>query len=186
MILDVPYKSQEPLETTDERRWCGIASLAMVLAYYLQDQAPQAKELLEKYGAEFETGGFQHKDLLKIAREHTLQGFRKSWWAEPGVQPLLEKFRAEGETEKEIKEWTDTNTEEGIFTIKKLVAQGVPMIVSVSKDFSPSNSTHLVVITGFDNDHLVIHDPYKKGANFKITENEFKKLWLKQAIIIYQ
>ena len=184
MILDVPYQSQEPPETTEERRWCGIASLWMVIAYYLKDQAPKVEELLDKYGTDFEQGGFQHKDLLKIARDFGLSGFRKSWWAEPGVNPLLQTFREEGESEKEIQEWLETNTKEGLFTIKKYLDEGQPIIVSLSPEFHDGQSTHLVVIVGYDDQDLILHDPYKKGSNFKISEEEFKKYCIRQAIII--
>lgn len=186
MILDVPYQSQEPLENGGVRKWCGMAALWMVMAYWLKDNAPGVEELLEKYGTPFEAGGFVHKDLLKIARIYGLRGFRKSWWVLPGVEPLLERFRAEGETEQDIKEWEETNIEEGLYTLESMIKKRIPVILSVNPDFSPSQSTHLVVLVGVEDDTFIIHDPYKKGANFKITQEEFKKYWLKQAIVIVQ
>lgn len=186
MILDVPYKSQLPYETggEGERQWCGIVSLWMVLGYYLKNQAPKVEELLQKYGAEITNLGFQHKGFLKIARDFGLRGFRKSWWAEPGVFPLMDKFSQEGESTEDIKEWANTNIEEGIFTIKKYISQGVPVIVSVNKDFSPSHSSHLVVVIGYENGNLVIHDPLHKGECFRVGEEEFKNYWIRQAIIL--
>lgn len=186
MTLGVPYKSQLPYEKGGgtNRKWCGIASLWMVMAYYLKESVPKIEELLEKYGADFETGGFRHKDLLKIARDYNLRGFRKSWWAEPGAFQLMEKFVEEGETEDDIKDWTETNIEESLFTLKRLLDQGIPAIISVSPEFSPSGSTHLVVITGYEDSKLLIHDPLNKGESFQIPEGEFKKYWLRQAIIV--
>lgn len=186
MIIDAPYKSQLPYETggEGERQWCGIVSLWMVLSYYLKDNGPTVEELLEKYGENITNLGFQHKDFIKIARDLGLRGFRKSWWAEPGVLPLIGKFLEEGEEGEDIKDWAKTNIEEGIFTIKKFIAQGVPVIVSVNKDFSPSLSSHLVVVVGHEGSDLIIHDPLHKGAGFKISEEEFKNYWIRQAIII--
>ena len=184
MILNVPYQSQEPLEDGDVKKWCGIASLWMVLAFYLKDKAPSPEELLEKYGSAFEHTGFQHKELIKIAREYGLRGFRKSWWVEPGVLPLLEKFRSEGESEEDINDWLDINLDESLHTLQKLIEKDIPVIISVNPEFSPGNSTHLVVLIGWENNQLIIHDPYKKGANYKISVKDFKKYWLKQAIII--
>lgn len=184
MILDVPYQSQEPLETSQEKKWCGIASLWMVLTYYLKDQAPKVEELLEKYGADFESGGFTHKDLIKIAREFNLKGFRKSWWASPGVEEQIAKFKEEGESDEEIASWLDANIQEGFFTLGQFIQKGIPVIVSVSPEFSPSNSTHLVVVVGDEDNNFILHDPYKRGSNYKITKEEFKKYWIRQAIII--
>lgn len=184
MILKVPYQSQIPFENEGFRKWCGIASAWMVIAYFLKDHAPKAEELLEKFGEDFESGGFVHKDLLKIAREYGLQGFRKSWWAEPGVQSQIDKFRSEGESEEEISKWIETNISESVYTLEQFINQGIPLIISVSPEFSPSKSSHLVVLVGDENDQFIIHDPYKKGANFKLSKKEFRKYWLKQAIII--
>lgn len=186
MTLDVPYKSQLPYETggEGERQWCGIVSLWMILNYYLKGKAPKVEDLLRKYGAEVTRLGFQHKDFLKIARDFRLRGFRKSWWAEPGVQPLIEKFFAEGESEEDVKDWAETNTEEGLFTIKKMIDKGTPVIVSVTKEFSPSHSSHLIVVVGYEDSTLIVHDPLHKGPNYKVSEEEFKNFWTRQAIII--
>lgn len=184
MILDVPYQSQEPLEDSEEKRWCGIASLWMVMSYLLKDSAPSVVELLSKYGPEFEARGFLHQDLLKIAREHNLRGFRKSWWAEPGVKPLIEKFKTEEETKEDIDEWMEVNLLEGYYTLENYIKDGVPVILSVTPGFSPSKNTHLIVLVGVEGEDFVIHDPYKKGAYFKISKEGFKKYWLRQAIII--
>lgn len=184
MVLDVPYQSQEPLENGDIKKWCGIASLWMVMAYHLKDKTPKVEELLEKYGFSFEHSGFEHKDLIKIAREYGLRGFRKSWWAKPGIETLLEKFRLEGEGEEDLTDWLDININESLFTLKQLVDKQIPAILSVSPGFSPSSFTHLVVLIGWEDNNLIIHDPYKKGANFKISEEEFKKYWTRQAIFI--
>lgn len=185
MILDVPYQSQEALENGEIRKWCGLACLWMILSYHLKDNAPKITELSEKNGLSFEQDGFQHKDLLKIAREYGLSGYRKSWWAEPGVGTLIEKFKNEGESNSEIDQWMETNINESLYTLNTLIECKMPVIISVSQDFSPSNSTHLVVLVGVEGNNLIIHDPYKRGASYKISKDEFKNYWLRQAIIIY-
>jgi len=184
MILDVPYQSQLPLETTEEKKWCGIASLQMILSFYLKEDAPSAQELLDKYGVEFESNGSQHKDLLKIARDYNLRGFRKSWWVKPGDQNIITKFKEEGESEDDIRSWMETNTQESFFTVRYLLDQGLPVIASVSSEFSPSNSTHLVVIIGYKDNEFIIHDPNKKGESFKIPQKELEKYWLRQIIVV--
>jgi uncharacterized protein YvpB len=191
MILDVPYQSQKPYERDEEgeKKWCGIVSLWMVMAYYLKDAAPTTEELLEKYGQEFEFGGFEHKSLLKIAREYSLSGYRKSWWAAPGVSALIDKFKLEGESEAEVSDWLETNVDESLFMLEKLINQQIPVIISVTKDFSPEEDinkriNHLVVLVGVEDRDLIIHDPFLKGQNYKISKEEFKKYFLRQAIII--
>lgn len=187
MILDVPYQSQQPLEENGAvRKWCGIACLWMVMAYFLKDQAPKIEQLLQKCGAEFEAAGFLHQDLIKIARVYGLSGFRKSWWAQPGIQALLDKFKSEGESDQDLSGWMEINIDESLHTLEQLIHQDTPVIISVNQDFSPSSSTHLVVLVGVEDDNFIIHDPYKRGANFKISQEEFKKYWLRQAIVIKQ
>lgn len=191
MILEVPYYSQiqEGLEENAEKKWCGIACVAMVLGYYLKENAPKFEELLEKYGQKIEDGGFAHKDFIQIARDFGLRGFRKSWWAEPGVQTLISNFRNEGETDEEIANWMQTNIDESIFMLEQTVQKEVPVILTVTKDFRSSETrkriNHLVVLVGVEDDDFIIHDPLTKGENFKIPKEEFKKYWLRQAIIIY-
>ena len=186
MILDVPYKSQLPYETSEEgeRQWCGIVSLWMVLSYHLKEAAPGVEDLLQKYGDSVVAKGFQHKDFLQIVRDFGLRGFRKSWWAEPVAFPLMDKFLQEGESEEDIKDWAETNLEESLFTLKRMIDQGIPVIVSVNKEFSPSHSSHLIVVIGYENNTLIANDPLHKGPNYKISEGEFKNFWIRQAIII--
>lgn len=192
MILDVPYKSQEDIENGSRKDWCALACLSMVLAYYLKDAAPSLEDLQKKYGPTlsakeyFNTIGIEHKDLLRIAREYNLRGFRKSWWVLPGSQVVIDKFKEEGESEVDVADWNLSNLEEGSFTLEQAINHSIPVIVSVSPEFSPSHSTHLVVLVGIEDNNFIIHDPYKKGANFKISKEEFKKYFLKQAIFILQ
>ncbi|MBI4037387.1 C39 family peptidase [Candidatus Daviesbacteria bacterium] len=186
MILNVSYQAQLPYEDDPEvnKDWCGILCLWMVMSYYLKDQAPSVEQLLSKYGQQLKDNGFRHQDFLKIARDYNLRGFRKSWWAQPGVQPILEKFQQEGEGEQDIEDWLQTNLEEGIFTIENMINQNIPVIVSVNKEFSPSNTSHLILVVGCDDNNFIVHDPLHKGPNYKVSKEELKKYWIRQAIII--
>lgn len=186
MILDVPYQSQEPLETTVDKKWCGLACLWMVISYYINDAAPSAEDLVSQYGEEFEKNGFQHKDLLKIARNFEIWGFRKSWLPPVEAERLIEKFQTEGEREADTDIWEALVIEESFFSIGRLLSQKIPVIASVSSEFSNSNSTHLVVIIGEEGENLIIHDPYTRGEDFKISKKEFRKHWLRQAVILYK
>lgn len=96
----------------------------------------------------------------------------------------MERFVVEGESEEDVKDWAETNVDEGVFILKRAADQNIPVITSVSPEFSPSGSTHLVVIVGYEGSNLVIHDPLNRGENFKISEEEFKKYWLRQAVVI--
>ncbi len=189
-ILDVPYQNQEILEEKEEKDWCTLASLWMILAFYLKDQVPPLEVLHQKYRKHLEGTnsfvevGIEHRDLVKIARDYGLHGFRKSWFVHPGVQPIIDRFKYEGETDEDIQKWDESNTEESLFSLERWINQGIPVIISVNKGFSPSAKTHVVVLVGVEDDQFIIHDPFKKGANFKISKEEFKKYWLRQAIII--
>lgn len=192
MNLDINYQSQEPLEKSDRKDWCGLACLYMVLNFYLQNESPSLSDLHQKFGTtleaktNFQTVGLEHKDILRIAREYGLKGFRKSWWAEPGVFPLFEKFLAEGESEEEIEKWMRGNKDEGVFALKKAVSENMPVIVSMDNKFAQTKTTHLVLVKGFNDNKIIVHDPYKNGADFSINEEDFKNHWLRQAIFIYR
>lgn len=190
MILDVPYIPQESIEKGERKDWCALACLAMVLGYHLGDKAPTLEEIHQKYAPELESKenfisvGIKHKDILRIAREYNLRGFRKSWHVLPGAQPILDRFKEEGESVKDITSWEQTNIEESSYTLESMVNKQIPVILSVSKEFSTSSNTHLVVLVGVEGDDFLIHDPYQKGANYRISKEEFKKYWLKQAVFI--
>lgn len=190
MILDVPYIPQESIEKGERKDWCALACLSMVLSYYLKENAPTLEEIHQKYAPTLEAKenfaniGIEHKDLLKIARDHGLRGFRKSWHVLPGAQPIIDRFKQDGESEADITDWEQTNIEESLFTLESMVNKGVPVVLSVTSEFSPSKSTHLVVLVGTENDQFIIHDPYQKGANYRISKEEFKKYWLKQVVIV--
>lgn len=185
MILDIPYQSQFPVEEANkDARWCGLTCISMILSFYFREKAPSLETLVQNFGSKLETGGFTHRDLINFTRVYGMRGFRKSWWASPGDQAMIEKFKADGETEEDINDWSETNVDEGLHTIERMINQKHPVMVSVSGEFSPSKATHLVLITGYENGYLTIHDPYKKGPNYKIGVEGFKKYWLKQAIFL--
>lgn len=184
MILQVPYLSQQKIETGDQHQWCGIACLGMVLGFYLRENAPSLETLVQNFGTKLQNSGFAHKDIINFARVYGFRGWRKSWWAEPGNQYMLSKFRLEGETDEDLADWSESNINEGMYTIERSLQQKQPVIVSVNPEFSPSKSTHLVVVVGYENGYLTIHDPYLKGANFNIGEAGFRKYWLRQAIFL--
>jgi hypothetical protein len=192
MILDVAYQSQIPFEEDPtNRKWCGLVCLWMVLKFYLKDQCPTLEDLIQIHGKPIEEQvdkyGFFHKDLLKIARFYGLGGFRKSWWPTKTGQDtkiLMDKFLEEGESTEDTEAWLKTNIDESVFTISEYVKRGVPVIASVTPEFSPSTDNHLVLIIGEEEDSLYIHDPLHKGEKFKMAKDEFKSYSIRQAIII--
>ncbi len=186
MKLDVPYISQLPLEdpNTSEKKWCGLACLAMVMKFYLKDAAPEAGDIVDKYSEDYEKNGYMHTDLLTISRENGLRGFRKHWWTTQIEASAVAKFKEEGETEEDIQDWLDMNFNESLYSIKSSLNQGQPVIISVSKEFCPSESSHLVVVIGYDQDQMLVHDPYTKGEAYSLATEDFKRYFLRQAIFI--
>jgi uncharacterized protein YvpB len=169
-ILQVPYRSQldgNPWELAD----CGPASLAMVLAAYgkvvptlevrgvvndLQDtwHEPDAGTFIENIGLIASRYGLQPIGLFKA----------------PGV------FKYE---DKMLRRWT-------IAELRAQLDAGHPVIPQVwyrglpGRERKAYNGDHFIVITGYQGDDFVFHDPIDKdmvGAERRITTAQLDRAW---------
>ena len=156
-ILQVPYRSQSTLYT------CGAVSTGMCLEYFgiLKSEKELIKELkiTPKHGTYF-------KDIEKYIRKLGL------------YCEIVDSF---------------DNQEEAYLYLKKQIKQKAPVIITVDRyvydnltpkiytntDWeSDEISLHIVVVIGFDNTNVYIHDPHKDiGASYSILINNFLKAW---------
>lgn len=190
MILDVPYYSQ--FKDTQSQAWqdkaCGIVALKMILDFYQQHGNLTVNELYQKgldLGGFLENVGWYHHSLANIAQTLGFSAITRNWNIQSDHLP---KLKSRGFREEDLQIMRDQQLEEGLFTLKKELEAGHPMIVPLPRGFTPGGSGHLVVLIGFDGEGWVLHDPddrERPGSRVRLNNGQFLRLWEKRAIIIY-
>ena len=162
-VLNVPFYSQfKDIESLVwQKQSCGIASLAMVIGFYLPEDTTSVNTLLGQgiaLGAYSQKAGWTYKGLIQVAQKHGLTG---------ASYDLSDK----------------TNTV-ALTQFKTYLKDG-PVIVSVHYKFNPaSNIPHLVVVDGIDGDTVYYNDPAAKSGEKQIKTADFLKAWKKRFIVI--
>lgn len=148
--LDVPYISQFDETARTHNADCGPACMAMILnanklpAEHVTVDELYARHLQDKGVGEFTT----LPEMEKIGQNEGL-GIQRTSFAD-GAEAL-----------------------EGL---QKLTRQGKPVAVLVNyakwDDVAKNNFTsgHFVVVTGFDEEHVIVHDPLFRGARRSLGE----------------
>ena len=151
------------LDTSDEewRKYsCGICVLKMLMVFRKPElQAVSVKTLigqaLEKDGY-VEKVGWKHQALTDLAALYGVpMGFQKEFFN------------------------TSEKKKEGIRAINSKINLGLPVAVSVLRDFNTPNTAHLVVVEGLKRAEYMIVDPYpgKRGNRYKVSRKEFLAGW---------
>jgi len=163
-MKELPHYSQF-LDVTKKGwkvRACGVASLAMILDHYKQTET-SIDELIDhgvSIGAYNKELGWIHSGIVNIAKHKGFKG---------------ERF-----------DWKDIDTSVSFNKMSDHLKNG-PIIASIHKNFNPTLSGHLVVITLKNNTHITIHDPIaKKREQIKkeIPINVFLAGWKKRIVVI--
>lgn len=168
MKLDVPYYSQ--FLDVDEKEWmpraCAMAALAMVLAYY-KDENGNVMDLVREglaKGPYNPAVGWYHDTIVAVAKDHGLSAERAEKMADDSR--LIEYLRS-----------------------------GKPIIVSAIKYILDQTKFHMVVLTGFEEKDGVVlgfyyHDPEsterERGQHLFVRRDTFLREWRKMAIFCTQ
>jgi len=187
-IIPVPYISQFSKEFDEEWHYksCGIACVAMLLAYYnLEDSSPM--RLLEEgitIGGWTDIG-WRHEALVRILRNH-------------GVNAYSQEFRSIQVSSKynsfKINPMEEKMMEDGIAKMIAEIDGGHPVMVSVDEGFNTNLEKHIVLVVGYDftdkQEKFIIHDP--RGINsierfdlMPVDIAKIRKFWRKFAIFSY-
>ena len=150
-----------------QKNGCGIACVAMVLARAGKKCIPEdlAKEALALNGY-LEGVGWRHTALARTITNH-------------GVPAYAQEFTS-----------PDKNTTLrtiGLQKIQKQAIAAIPSIISVCRNFKPNaQTTHLVVVVGFNQQNFIIDDPdHTHGAaNIQIPIEQLAQVWRGYAIFI--
>ncbi len=175
MKLNVPYYSQkvDVIDSEWKGRACGITCLKMVLDFY-DKNTPSLDELIKLGVASGAYGksGWIHRGLIDIANKFDLVVESREFKSDDKIEILRE---------------------EGIKQIIKSLREGVPVFVSIVKQFKYSDKFHMVVLVGLKEDEenpegFYYHDPdastVEEGKNLFVSMETFRKHWRRMAIFV--
>jgi len=166
MSRDLPSYSQL-LDVSDpayQRRACGAASLAMLLGGCGLETPPSVDEVLARgieHEAYKEGVGWRHREMATLARSFGVHAHHEDWSGDP--------------------DWAAWEH------LVDLVARG-PVMASVTKDFSPSEDSHLVVICGIDDEQASIYDPFRdnrEGIRYAVPVAFLKRHWTQRVLCLH-
>jgi hypothetical protein len=178
-IINVPHLSQilDVKDSDWHNRACGVVSLAMVMKYFLNLDAPTTDELIKEglsIGAYNEKVGWIHGRLVLLAHNYSLYAYQEEFKSshlefEEGLcRGALEKF-------------------------KNSILNNNPIIVSVEPNFRNNKVSHLIVLIGveFEENNIkgfYLHDPQSKkrgdGEAEFVSLERFMEYWRKTAIFV--
>ncbi|HJN62895.1 MAG TPA: C39 family peptidase [Candidatus Paceibacterota bacterium] len=178
-ILNVPHFSQI-LDVNDDSwhsRACGVATLAMIIKYYLGNDFFSLDSLIKEglsIGGYDKKYGWTHSFLVLLAHNYGLYGYQEEFKSRNKV---FEKKLVEG----------------GIEKFKNTLLNNKPVIVSVDVGFRNNKETHLIVLVGVEMEKgklkgFYCNDPQsdKRGDGEQefVDLERFYKFWRKMAIFI--
>ena len=193
-ILEVPFLSQ--IDNVSDIDWkeksCGVVCLAMVIAFYEKkerniDDFIALGEQVDAYSEE--ASGWYHHGLCKIANIYGYTAWRRKWYLS---EADIAKFTEEGRTKADNDAYNQQALKEGIYSIERSLANDIPVIVSMDKEFCDTKESHLVVVTGVEREGeelkgFYFHNPDTRTA---IQQNEYAYLdkfaehWNKRGIFV--
>jgi predicted double-glycine peptidase len=158
-VPQVPFFSQFTDITSPlwQKRSCGIASLSMIVNYYLPDATTPNKVLRETLavpGAYINSIGWTYAGLIATGEKYGLQGVA----------------------------YDLKDTKDALSKLSTSLHEG-PVIASVHYKFDPKNPVpHLVVLDGIDDEYVYYNDPAESASNKKISIAKFSAAWKKRFI----
>jgi len=151
IILDVPFKSQVPPGDWNHTRNCGPTSALMLAGYYLSF-SPDTDDLkaLIDWLYDMKIIEKQPGEISKYNGNHTSLG---------DIQYLLSDYYDLGNIKKVYA------SEKKQEYIKKQIRRGNPVIVTVRLNMKASGIGHFMVVIGFDDNGVIVHDPGHSAGN---------------------
>jgi hypothetical protein len=188
--IDVPFSSQRGGKSSSpwwSDRCCAIACLTMVLNYYrrtvsLDDVLSAALD----HQAFDSRRGWLHGGLVDVLHAYGLSAYRRNWRLLDGKESTYLTGRREtAATRDEIALVKAEMLTESGYTIGQLLADDVPVIVSIYRPWRDRSSVGHQVVLLADNDNTVVyHDPaYHSGAFRRRGRADFFDSWKGTAIV---
>jgi len=150
LILDVPFKSQVPPGSWQYTRNCGPTAALMMAGYYLNFQ-PTTEDIIAVDDWLY--------DMEIIYSQHGVDKYNGNYTNIVDLQYLLGDYFDLGSIEKiyasELKQEY----------IKEQIRRGNPVLVAVRLNMKASGPGHFMLIIGFDDIGVIVHDPGHSAAN---------------------
>lgn len=154
----------------EPRQRCGLASLEMILEYFLSHGIP-AEEIFrraESYHAINDHNDWWHPGQVRVLTSYGLLAWRRNWTA-PSQDPQyfaehegysdlqMHLVRSQIDAEKNIRE----NSEKLLLALHTSLQGQSPVLLSVRSGFSKNSENHQVVIAGWlaATRQFLVHDP---------------------------
>ena len=158
VLLDVPFLPQVPPGDWSNTRNCGVASAAMIKAYYFgttptpQDIIEADQWLHEKFGVALNGGNGDYTNVFQI----------RAWLESEGVPTRVGMGNLE--------------------VLRELLWEGKPVLVAVYSDMNPAGGAkHAMVVVGIDDSNIYVNDPGKvNGKNNVYSISQFLAAWSAQ------
>jgi uncharacterized protein YvpB len=187
-FLEVPYYSQykNVLEEKWRPRACGITCAKMVIKFFYPDNDESIDAIIDegvKIGG-YGDAGWDHEALVRIFRNRGIFAYREEFKSQlvslgknSGMPSIYDLKMAKV----------------GIKKIAKMLKAGRPVIVSVSTGFGENKSSHLIVLTGFDEDDngevtgFMYNDPEAQTGikkNLFVEIGKFEEYWRRMCIFV--
>lgn len=161
-VFDVPFYSQ--FTDISSSKWqkvgCGIASLAMLIEFYMPDTVTVDDLLTEGItaGAYLTDAGWSHAGLINLSKTYGLTGASN--------------------------DMAGLSMETAFSKLESVLKEG-PVMVSVHYTFDPKNPIpHLVVINGVSEGKVYYNDPAEVAGGGSLSIDKFQRAWKKRYIEI--
>lgn len=162
----------------------------MVLNFYGRPVSmPQVLTAALDFGAFDPSLGWRHGGLVEVLQSFGLTAYRRNWRLLDGhEQGYLDGRRVSSRARQELSIVATQMIEEGLWTIRTLLAASIPVIVSVYRPWQDSSSVgHQIVLVALEDDHVVYHDPADRSgaANWREV-HAFVASWKGTAIVAHK
>ncbi len=150
LVLDVPFKSQVLPGSWQYTRNCGPTAALMMAGYYLNFQ-PTTEDIIAVDDWLY--------DMEIIHAQHGIDKYNGNYTNITDLQYLLGDYFELGSIEKtyapELKQEY----------IKEQIRRGNPILVAVRINMKASGPGHFMLVIGFDDTGVIVHDPGHSAAN---------------------
>ena len=200
-MLDVPFLRQRQAVATSSAgpelpegvtwgdRSCAIACATMVLNHF--GRPVSIGDVLDAaLAAEaFDPGrGWRHSGIVGVLQSFGLTAYRRNWRLLTGhEEAYLGGRELTPAAREELEIVTAQMLEEGVGTIERLLAAGVPVIVSIHRPSGDRSSLgHQVVLLALDEHGASVHDPAREdGAAVTCDREGLIANWKGTAIVAH-
>lgn len=180
--LNVPFYAQREIVSDDEKDGaCGIVCVKMILDFFFDTEFDVHDLLKEGYIVGGKSNKeWNHETLVRVLRNHGIQSYRQEFIS----HDVLDFDLSRGELNQER---TEQFIDFGIYKIKKSIDEGNPVMVSVKPGFGMNESSHIVLIVGYDDSNFYFNDSQRLSTNehpLQFSIEDFKTYWKNFAIFV--